>query len=563
MRGLTDEARGRIDRIFDRSRAAKRAVPPADAAWSLREIGRLGEPAALPYVLPFLVDERVLGRLGRAVTRWVGGAPPGVVVAARAAASELAERSSVDDLIALDRAIRSAFGAYRVTAWCALESLDLLLSGLAGEPRTAVLGLASFHANGFVREAAVRELAQQDDGAELPFLLIRLNDWVIDVRTLAQEAIRTRTSEAHVAQLVACLPLVDRLTEWSRVDADVYRALLDRLFSSSAKEALVGGTRHSDRRVRRAALRYLTEQQDAPWSDVLRRTSIDPDLTIRLWTAREVATRLPRPGAIGLLEELMEDPHLAVRKAALRGLVELKGVGAISFVRAGVLDRAGSVRELARFLLKRMRGDTDFVRLYREALESAAADGLRAAVGGLGETGAAEDAGLVVQALERARTSRDVRACLRALARLAPERARPTLWRYTVHPQRGVRRTAALLLAPAMSSADEDALAGAIAADGAEEGKDAVVGLTDRLETWPRLLALLALRARPGGELAGAVGARLRAWCHHHAHAIYAPRPAEPAELERARRRLARAQAWLGRDVHAEVAAILAAEPSR
>ena len=57
----------------------------------------------------------------------------------------------------------------------------------------APLGIMSYHPSGFVREAAVRALARRTDGREVPFLVLRVNDWVAEVRAVAPaRAVRVR-----------------------------------------------------------------------------------------------------------------------------------------------------------------------------------------------------------------------------------------------------------------------------------------------------------------------------------------------------------------------------------
>ncbi len=46
----------------------------------------------------------------------------------------------------------------------------------------ATLAVLSMHRSGYVREAALRRLAETNDGTELPYLFIRLNDWVAEIR---------------------------------------------------------------------------------------------------------------------------------------------------------------------------------------------------------------------------------------------------------------------------------------------------------------------------------------------------------------------------------------------
>ena len=55
----------------------------------------------------------------------------------------------------------------------------------------APLGIMSYHPSGFVREAAVRALARRTDGREVPFLVLRVNDWVAEVRAVALAAQET------------------------------------------------------------------------------------------------------------------------------------------------------------------------------------------------------------------------------------------------------------------------------------------------------------------------------------------------------------------------------------
>ena len=89
-------------------------------------------------------------------------------------------------LASLDQRVRGwrNYAHYELNNWQHLRPSDV--GRLARSPYSAsLLGLASFHFNGHVREAAVSELALRTDATELPFLLIRLNDWVPQVRELA------------------------------------------------------------------------------------------------------------------------------------------------------------------------------------------------------------------------------------------------------------------------------------------------------------------------------------------------------------------------------------------
>lgn len=53
-----------------------------------------------------------------------------------------------------------------------------------GRQHFATVGIATCHRSGFIREKAVVTLAECHSGTELPFLLVRLNDWIPQVRRI-------------------------------------------------------------------------------------------------------------------------------------------------------------------------------------------------------------------------------------------------------------------------------------------------------------------------------------------------------------------------------------------
>ncbi|MES9553549.1 MULTISPECIES: hypothetical protein [unclassified Streptomyces] len=71
---------------------------------------------------------------------------------------------------------------------------------------TAVAALMSFDRSGYLREAGVARLAGTDDPFAVPFLLLRLNDPVEQVRVPSQDAVAARLAPEHVGLLVELPP---------------------------------------------------------------------------------------------------------------------------------------------------------------------------------------------------------------------------------------------------------------------------------------------------------------------------------------------------------------------
>jgi hypothetical protein len=81
-----------------------------------------------------------------------------------------------------------------------------------------VLGLLSFNAEGRIRELATRVLAGLSGGEEVPFLLLRANDWVSQVVQPARNGLLRRCTAEYASIFAAALPLVERVAGKRRVD---------------------------------------------------------------------------------------------------------------------------------------------------------------------------------------------------------------------------------------------------------------------------------------------------------------------------------------------------------
>ena len=133
----------------------------------IRQIAEAGEPAAIPDLLPILIigDRRS-------------------ILASAKAIHHLLQMLKPTDFVRFDEFVRQGYADWnaRREPWYSMKPKDV--GHLASMEETSVwlLGIASCHTNGYVREAAVRELGKTEAGAELPFLLIRANDWVPEIR---------------------------------------------------------------------------------------------------------------------------------------------------------------------------------------------------------------------------------------------------------------------------------------------------------------------------------------------------------------------------------------------
>jgi HEAT repeat protein len=305
-----------------------------------------------------------------------------------------------------------------------------------------ILGVATLNRNGYVREAALRELATQAEPGVIPYLLLRLADWVAPVRNLAQELISQFLKARYVRAFLEHRRLLHWLAVVGRVDlGGVREEILSFLRSDLARDEVMAALEEPDNEQRLFCYGLLEEQlEEHP--ELVERASQDRWAEVRDW----VAERLPHlTGAAGdrVLVELLRDRSARVRAAALRAVGDAMWDEVKDRAQILVSDRSPAVRWEARRLLSR-HGELDFAAMYREALQEHKVPPL-GIVAGLGEVGQAEDVLLIEPFLQHERPSMRA-AAFGALLNLEPEPARRRAVELLDDPSGRVRRAAIRVL---------------------------------------------------------------------------------------------------------------------
>lgn len=279
--------------------------------------------------------------------------------------------------------------------------------------------VVSFHPNGYMRQRATELLAGATDGSELPFLLLRLNDWVTEVRHVASKAVLERVRPEYAPHFAHCLPLIFRLKGQRREDhRQVVHSVIELLQSPSCRHALIDTLSSKDRAVRRFGFGLLVEAAEAP-AGLVERGLNSADEVVRLRAANFAKERLPQQMLEPMLPRILADRFTPVRREAVYGYVERLPQHAPDVLQALLLDRRTSMREIARFYL-RQRREIDYAAFYRTQLLNAPRELKAAAVAGLGETGTANNIG-DIEPLLSDHDHRVRRAAIRALGRLDTE----------------------------------------------------------------------------------------------------------------------------------------------
>ena len=401
--------------------------------------------------------------------------------------ANLLARVPLVELAGIDRALRQGgwFTDFFTSAWWELRP-GVLPRGRRQDPTFAPLTrLAMSHPNGHVREAAVRHAAEKPTTDDLPFLLLRADDWVAPVREAAAEALALFLTPRWAAEIVRLLPLYGIVAARKRLHRAVVDGFAAVLGSPAGRAALLADTRSTDPLRRRAAYRSLLDERMGGDRSLLARALADRDIQVRI-------AALLRIRALGLLAEmgsiLRGDPVGTLRAVGL----EILPPGSPVHVADYLADRSSRVRHVAQKLLVG-RGE-DVLARTREVVARTRGRRLASALEALAEV--ARPADLVIGRSHLGAPSAGVRAAaLRVVVGAGDPGAIEVCLAALGDPSPAVARVAAALLRPLRPPLA--AVERAIHSIPAAHGKKEALKVLASADYWRQLPVLLRARASP------------------------------------------------------------------
>jgi HEAT repeat protein len=478
----------------------------------LKKIGELRVPAAIPLLFSLLRSEKESARF--------------------LAATTIEEITKDCDSLTLAELVQIArdLCIFNVFVYEKLSDAEMIRStrGLPGP-----LGILSAHPNGYTREAVVRALAVGEDGEELPFLLIRLNDWVPQVRSAAKQAVTARIRPQYAPHFARCLPLVFRLQILGREDhrplvAAITELLVREEFATILQTVLLQGDRES----RKLAFGLLVNHPHANLTSILTDALKSSDPAVRLWSARELRKRLKGPALLDLLQTLHRDRFMPIRREAIYGYAEQRPDLAPAILEASLLDPRRAIREAARFYLSKS-GWTEFRTFYLAHLHQKTAVTRAAAIAGLYEIGKEQDAAVLLSFLQDP-NARVRRAAVRAIGRLNPDAHAEQLLEALEDETPAVAKAARIALAGRQDLLNPTRLWEVFTQAKTPRSAELTVSLFASLQWWDSAPLLIKAAGTTQDAARAAALRRLDGWCGHGGRMTVRPTDGQLRQLEEA-----------------------------
>ncbi len=308
----------------------------------LNRIAHIGSPAALPWLLPLVHSDN-----------------ENIRAAAERAVAVLLPKLRPHQIVELECLIRES--------WALFHSAD---HSYRAETEFGAR-LASLDSSGWNREKAITALIRVGDVEALPFMLLRLNDWVTQVRKAAEKWFAVHGDSIQLSQLVGCLPILAVLSERSYGStSSIVKLLLTRLTTSGASAVLLEVLPHTTARVRRLAFTLLAPSgalhDPALQAELLRHS--EPMLGILLLKHLRVESPdLPSE----LLNQALMSRSATLRRYALYCLSENQIRRLTPLLSQAIFDSAQGVRNFAQYHLLKQVSAEELQSRYSLAMQNA------------------------------------------------------------------------------------------------------------------------------------------------------------------------------------------------
>lgn len=279
-----------------------------------------------------------------------------------------------------------------------------------------LLALSSLNHNGYVRQRAIETLAMTRHPLAIRFLIIRLSDWVQNVREVAANCIQNYFDDEYREKFISQLEHIDALKDVGRVDLTAeYKSILGYILEKKLTTETYQSLTVSDK----ARLLYLKKyiEKNSIDSQLIKILINDRSFLIRIHVLKHLNELNPSEQR-SIVLQLLNDKSSQVRLQTLYSIMHYSDQYYDAILKLAS-DLSASVRDLGRYQLKSW--GLDFKAIYRERIQN---NELKlGSILGLAEVGTTDDLE-VLKNVTKTENSKIQLACLTGIQKLDLQQAR-------------------------------------------------------------------------------------------------------------------------------------------
>ena len=297
-----------------------------------------------------------------------------------------------------------------------LSDIEFFSNTFPGDVSVKLLALSSLNHNGYVRQRAIETLAMTKHPLGIRFLIIRLNDWVQNVREVAASCIQKYFHDDYREEFISQLDHIVGLRNVGRIDlTKEYESILGYVL----EKKLTTETYQSLMVTDKARLLYVKKYIEVNGIDfqLIKILIGDRSFLMRIQVLRHVNELNPSDRR-SIIVQLLNDKSSQVRLRTLYCLAD-NAIQYYDTILKLTSDLSASVRDLARYLLKTR--DLNFREVYKGRIQ--VNDHRVGSILGLAEVGTTDDLDLLKTLIE-AEDKKTRLACLIGIQKVDVQQAK-------------------------------------------------------------------------------------------------------------------------------------------
>lgn len=260
----------------------------------------------------------------------------------------------------LFKKIETKKGYYNTLKHCSLSKsdIDLYSQTFSNKDCITLYSIATLNSNGYLREKAVKKLADTNSEKAIPFIVYRLADWVPVVSQTALKSIEKFKKKEFINALVDNLTIFEWLQKVERTDlSSIHSDIMDFVVVEN-KNYVIGHFKTFTYRTRIVIAKQIANSTDIKLED------LKILLSDKHFSIRKVALlhfdKLTQPE----IDSLLIDKSSGIRLQTLYNLKNRENFS--NLVMHFLSDNSESVRDFARYSLK--NEIFDFATIYNDNL---------------------------------------------------------------------------------------------------------------------------------------------------------------------------------------------------
>lgn len=297
--------------------------------------------------------------------------------------SKYFENIDSDSLIYLDKTFRDKTSIDYSIDSQKTNIKDLIKEDtLTDKEISIILGLSSFHPYGYFREKALKELKKYRLEYTFNFFIIRLNDWVHEIRELSNDFISTNLIEKNIDIVIKYLALLSRISNWKRSDnKELIIKFQDLLKKDIAKKSLFENLKNNDVKLRKICYSFLCLNKDN-YEQLLKLVVFEDKPFLRQYVYKKILDNNDFDISEAYIKNMLNEKYFKIRIEILNYLSKKEPEDYIEYFRKALLDKNFTVRHIARLVIKKFE-DIDFIKFYLDNINKYTIS----SIGGLQEVG--------------------------------------------------------------------------------------------------------------------------------------------------------------------------------